>query len=145
MDSFLADRRQAKQSWEVTQINEMLVQMENFDGIFIATTNLMDNLNSASLRRFDLKLEFDYLKAEQVWKMFASYCKDLKLAKPTNSFKQSVENLRHLTPGDFAAVTRQNRFSPIGDVDDFVSRLEDEVAVKGVGGGKVMGFLSLWF
>ena len=62
VDSFLADRTGAKQSWEVTQVNEMLVQMENFDGIFIATTNLMDNLDRASLRRFDLKLEFSYLK-----------------------------------------------------------------------------------
>jgi len=142
VDSFLADRTQANQSWEVTQVNEMLVQMENFDGIFIATTNLMDNLDRASLRRFDLKLEFDFLKAEQSWNMFLSYCKDLKLAKPSSSFKRAVESLRYLTPGDFAAVTRQNRFRPITDVKDFIQRLEDEIAVKNVSSGNVMGFLT---
>jgi len=142
VDSFLADRTQANQSWEVTQVNEMLVQMENFDGIFIATTNLMDNLDKASLRRFDLKLEFDFLKAEQSWNMFLSYCKDLKLAKPSISFKRGVESLRYLTPGDFAAVTRQNRFRPITDLKDFIQRLEDEIAVKNVSSGNVMGFLS---
>jgi len=142
VDSFLADRTQANQSWEVTQVNEMLVQMENFDGIFIATTNLMDNLDRASLRRFDLKLEFDFLKAEQSWNMFLSYCKDLELAKPSLSFKRAVESLRYLTPGDFAAVTRQNRFRPITDVKDFIQRLEDEIAVKNVSSGNVMGFLS---
>ncbi|MEA1920044.1 MAG: ATP-binding protein, partial [Campylobacterota bacterium] len=124
VDSFLADRTQANRSWEVTQVNEMLVQMENFEGIFIATTNLMDNLDKASLRRFDLKLEFDYLKADQAWNMFLSYCKALKLAKPSISFKRAVESLRYLTPGDFVAVTRQNRFRPILHVKDFISRLE---------------------
>jgi len=142
VDSFLADRTQANQSWEITQVNEMLVQMENFDGIFIATTNLMDNLDIASLRRFDLKLEFDFLKAEQSWNIFLSYCKDLKLAKPSLSFKRAIESLRYLTPGDFAAVTRQNRFRPITDVKDFIQRLEDEIAVKNVSSGNVMGFLS---
>jgi len=142
VDSFLADRTQAKQSWEVTQVNEMLVQMENFDGIFIATTNLMDNLDKASLRRFDLKLEFDFLKAEQSWNIFLSYCKDLKLPKPSNSLKKVVKSLRCLTPGDFATVVRQNRFRPITNAKDFITRLEDEIAVKNVSSGNVMGFLA---
>jgi len=142
VDSFLADRTNAQRSWEVTQVNEMLVQMENFDGIFIATTNLMDNLDRASLRRFDLKLEFYFLKPEQAWNMFLSYCKDLKLAKPSISFKRGIKSLRYLTPGDFAAVTRQNKFKPIRDVKDFIQRLEDEIAVKNVSSGNIMGFLA---
>jgi len=141
VDSFLADRTQAKQSWEVTQVNEMLVQMENFDGVFIATTNLMDNLDKASLRRFDLKLEFNYLMPEQSWNIFLSYCKDLKLTKPTLSFKKDVNNLKYLTPGDFAAVIRQNRFRPITDVKDFIVRLKDEIVVKSMESDNIMGFL----
>ena len=42
IDSFLQDRGDAVRKWEITQVNEMLVQMESFEGIFIATTNLMD-------------------------------------------------------------------------------------------------------
>ncbi len=141
VDSFLADRTQAKQSWEVTQVNEMLVQMENFEGIFIATTNLMDNLDKASLRRFDLKLEFNYLNAEQSWRMLLSSCKELNLAKPLNANKKAIEKLNHLALGDFAAVTRQHRFRPISNVTDFVVRLEDEVMVKKVSGGGVVGFV----
>ena len=141
VDSFLADRTQAKQSWEITQVNEMLVQMENFDGIFIATTNLMDTLDKASLRRFDLKLEFSYLKPEQAWSMFLSYAKELHLKKPSNILKIAVQNMKYLTPGDFAAVVRQNRFRPIVDANDLLQRLEDEIAVKQVDGGNVMGFL----
>jgi len=142
VDSFLADRRQAQQSWEVTQVNEMLVQMENFDGIFIATTNLMDNLDRASLRRFDLKLEFGFLKAKQAWEMFLSYAKELDLS-PDDSFKSSIESLKYLTPGDFAAVTRQSRFNPLQSLEDFVERLEAEVAVKNIVNSNVMGFLNV--
>ncbi|WP_307158105.1 hypothetical protein [Mariprofundus micogutta] len=34
----------------------MLVQMENFDGLLICSTNLMDDLDQASLRRFAIKV-----------------------------------------------------------------------------------------
>ena len=142
VDSFLADRTQAKQSWEVTQVNEMLVQMENFDGIFIATTNLMDNLDRASLRRFDLKLEFSYLKSQQAWEMFLAYAQELGLRKPSHTLRKTVQSMRFLTPGDFAAVTRQNRFRPIVDAKDLLLRLEDEIAVKQVSDGNIMGFLA---
>ena len=142
VDSFLADRSQAQRSWEVSQVNEMLVQMENFDGIFIATTNLMDSLDKASLRRFDLKLEFDYLTAEQSWKMFISYCKDLKLTGTERSLNSIVQSLKYLTPGDFAAVVRQNRFRPIKNAKDLLQRLEDEVLVKNISQGNKMGFLA---
>ncbi|MEA1919888.1 MAG: hypothetical protein U9N52_08620 [Campylobacterota bacterium] len=71
-----------------------------------------------------------------------SYCKALKLAKPSISFKSTVENLRYLTPGDFAAVTRQNRFRPILHVKDLMRRLEDEIAVKNVDNNKKMGIIA---
>ncbi|SFV60832.1 hypothetical protein MNB_SM-6-110 [hydrothermal vent metagenome] len=50
--------------------------------------------------------------------------------------------MRYLTPGDFAAVVRQNRFRPISDAKDLLKRLEDEIAVKQVSDGNVMGFLA---
>lgn len=62
----LQDRRKARQSWGVTAVNEMLTQMESYRGLFIASTNLMSDLDEASLRRFDLKVHFGYLKALQV-------------------------------------------------------------------------------
>lgn len=63
-DSLLSDRVHAGQQWEITQVNEMLTQMETFSGIFICTTNLMDKLDAASLRRFDFKVKFDYLSSK---------------------------------------------------------------------------------
>lgn len=129
VDSFLQDRSMAARSWEVTQVNEMLVQMESFDGIFIATTNLIDNLDKACLRRFDLKLEFGYLLPEQSQNLFKKECTLLKVKFDKNAAKK-VSNLGLLTPGDFASVRRQAKFRPIKNGDDFCHRLELEVALK---------------
>ncbi|WP_297940236.1 ATP-binding protein [uncultured Campylobacter sp.] len=129
VDSFLQDRSGASRSWEITQVNEMLVQMESFDGIFIATTNLIDNLDKASLRRFDLKLEFGYLLPNQALNLFKKECALLKVKFDENASKK-VSNLGLLAPGDFASVRRQAKFRPIKNGDDFYERLEQEVALK---------------
>src|SRR5690606_41138815 len=63
VDSFLRDRREARHSWEVTGVNEMLTQMETFSGIFIACTNLVAGLDTAAPRRLDIKVRMDYLTA----------------------------------------------------------------------------------
>ena len=129
VDSFLQDRSGASRSWEITQVNEMLVQMESFDGIFIATTNLIDNLDKASLRRFDLKLEFGYLLPNQALNLFKKECALLKVKFDDNAAKK-VSNLGLLAPGDFASVRRQAKFRPIKNADDFCERLGQEVALK---------------
>lgn len=142
VDSFLQDRRGAQRSWEVTAVNEMLVQMENFAGVFIATTNLMNGLDQASLRRFDLKLKFDYLSSEQAWQMFLRGCKALNVKKPNASLKQELGYLSNLTPGDFAAISRQARFSPLKDARDMLERLVKECEVKEDANSNArMGFL----
>ena len=129
VDSFLQDRSMAARSWEVTQVNEMLVQMESFDGIFIATTNLINNLDKACLRRFDLKLEFGYLLPEQAQNLFKKECALLKVKFDEDASKK-VSSLGLLAPGDFASVRRQAKFRPIKNGDDFCHRLELEVALK---------------
>lgn len=139
VDSFLQDRSMAARSWEVTQVNEMLVQMESFDGIFIATTNLIDNLDKACLRRFDLKLEFGYLLPEQSQNLFKKECALLKVKFDENASKK-VSNLGLLAPGDFASVRRQAKFRPIKNGDDFCHRLELEVALKNEAKSVKIGF-----
>ncbi len=130
VDSFLQDRRGAQRSWEVSQVNEMLTQMESFCGVFVASTNLMAGLDQAALRRFDLKVKFDFLKAEQASNLLIQFCKTLKLSAPTKCDLDGVKRLHNLTPGDFAAVARQTRFCPITDVSELVAALSAECAIK---------------
>ena len=63
-------------------VNEMLTQMESFFGVFIASTNLVDDLDQAALRRFDLKVRFDFMDADQSRALLIRYCKSLALSGP---------------------------------------------------------------
>lgn len=131
VDSFLRDRKDAQRPWEVTQVNEMLTQMESFPGIFIASTNLMAGLDSAALRRFDAKIRLDYMTANQSVAMLRSHCHRLGLTAPNTNDEASLARLGNLAPGDFAAAMRQNRFRPVGSASKLVQLLRAECGLKG--------------
>jgi transitional endoplasmic reticulum ATPase len=141
VDSFLQDRRGAQRGWEVSLVNEMLTQMESFPGVFIASTNLMEGLDQAALRRFDLKVKFDFLKPEQAGELLGRYCSMLDLSAPQPDQIAKLKHLQKLTPGDFAAVIRQNRFRPITSANALVSALGAECAVK-EGARAAIGFFQ---
>ena len=63
-DSLLFSRDRAIRSFEISFTNEFLTQMERYKGILICTTNRLKDLDHASIRRFNHKVEFDYLKAK---------------------------------------------------------------------------------
>ena len=132
-DSFLRERTKARQSWEVTQVNELLTQMESFEGIFIMSTNLKDDLDSASLRRFDFKICFDYLKPDQSWKLFRQVADEqgLVLCEDTAPLERSVRGLDNLTPGDFATVLRKYRvLGGLKTCDQLLEELVEECSIK---------------
>tara|TARA_Y100000766_G_scaffold283352_1_gene298738 strand:+ start:70 stop:2127 length:2058 start_codon:yes stop_codon:yes gene_type:complete len=130
VDSFLRDRNQASNSWETTLVNEMLTQMESYDGIFFASTNLMSNLDKAALRRFDLKVEFSYLLPDQAEALFTRYAKALNLSGIQAQHRISVRALNNLAPGDFAAVYRRHRFSPLTSIELFIESIRAECNIK---------------
>ena len=130
IEGFLQDRREARHSWEVTGVNEMLTQMESFAGIFIASTNLVDNLDQAALRRFDLKIKFDFLLPRQSQSLLESYCNTLNLNIPDKALSIRLGRLNNLTPGDFATVVRRHRFKPVCSALNMVAALEEECSLK---------------
>lgn len=143
-DGFLRDRAGVTKNWEVTQINELLTQMEAFEGIFIASTNLIDMLDAAALRRFDFKVKFDYLTRSQRRAMLvrvavapcASHDGDERA-------KQAIDRLEWLTPGDFANALRQLRVT--GDAATparLVALLQAEAAMKPEGRRRTIGFMN---
>jgi SpoVK/Ycf46/Vps4 family AAA+-type ATPase len=138
-DSFLQDRKGAQVSWEITLVNEMLTQMEAFPGIFIASTNLMDTLDTAALRRFDLKVRFDFLRREQAQVMFGDLAEALGLTLDLGA-SSALKATANLTPGDFAAVANQARFLPVGSALELAQRLAAECSLKPESRRKPIGF-----
>lgn len=140
VDSFLQDRRNAHRSWEVSQVNELLIQMETFNGIFIASTNLMDSLDQAALRRFDLKVKFGFLKKDQAETLFLKHCEAAGFQEPGPVIRNRLRSMDRLTPGDFASVLRQNRFKALHGPEAMLAALEAEASLK-EGAKGTIGFI----
>ena len=100
VDSLVQDRRTSSKSWEVSQVNEILQQMEAFNGIFIAATNLRTRLDQAIMRRFTFKVEFDYL-ADAGKQLFFERMFKTSLSEAE---KVALRRINCLTPGDFRTV-----------------------------------------
>lgn len=129
-DSFLQDRGHSQHSWETTQVNEMLTQIEAFEGIFIATTNLIATLDAASLRRFDVKVRFDVMSFDQAKALLAAHLDALGLTQADDHVLEKLGLIDQLTPGDFASVLRRSRCVPVKDANDFVTRLASDCELK---------------
>ncbi len=117
-DSFLQERNSAFRNWEVTQVNEMLTQMEQHKYPFICTTNLMDRLDKASLRRFTFKVRYDYLTDEQSRLCFEHFfhIKGVDLSY-----------LPQLAPGDFVVVrSKAEILDCLNNADELIKMLEQE-------------------
>lgn len=136
IDGLVQDRSGARNSWEVTQVNELLNRMENFKGTLVGATNFLSNLDAAIMRRFTFKLEFDYLD-EGGKRVFFERMFKTRLAEAEARRLAAIPNL---APGDFRTV-RQALFYLGGTVTNEVrlGELEKESALK-KGGGRRMGF-----
>ena len=130
VDTFLFSREGANQSWERSQVNEMLTQIERFEGLMVVSTNLIEVLDPAALRRFDLKLKFDYLILKQRLDFAKQQAEILGLPLLSEEDLSQIESLNLLMPGDFAAVARRHQFSPFQKVQDWLSALQGECEVK---------------
>ena len=123
-EGLLWNRAGASKSWEVTMVNELLVQMETHPLPFACTTNHLESIDSAALRRFAFKVKFDFMTQAQS----AEACRRFFGCEPPAGLR-SVE---HLTPGDFAVVAKKLRL--LAQVDgarpDLVRLLQQEVAAK---------------
>jgi len=130
-DSFLQDRRGAQRTYEVTEVNEMLQGMERHNGIFICTTNLLDSIDQAALRRFTFKIKFMPLTKVQREIMFVTEALGGDAALLTAELRTRLNKLMQICPGDFAAVKRQTDIlDATFSSDEFMSQLEAEHRIK---------------
>jgi SpoVK/Ycf46/Vps4 family AAA+-type ATPase len=135
-DSLLMDRRDAVRSWEVTQVNEMLTWMEDHPLPVCFTTNLMDRIDAASLRRFTFDVRFAYLERRSLaraWQVFFGLA-DV----PPDGLR-----FENLTPGDFAKARKQCEVLGVAaDVARVIEILDDISRGKPDAGGGALGFVG---
>jgi SpoVK/Ycf46/Vps4 family AAA+-type ATPase len=130
-DSFLQDRRGAQRTYEVTEVNEMLQGMERHQGVFICTTNLMDRVDQAALRRFTFKIRFKPLSLEQRRAMFVTEALAGQVQQLRPELRRRLDQLDQLCLGDFAAVQRQAGILGVGfGPEEFLDQLEAEHRIK---------------
>ncbi len=137
IDGLLQSRARADHSWEVTQVNELLHQMENFDGVMVGATNFFDNLDQAVLRRFTFKIEFGYLdgagKRMFFERMFGTHLNESEASR--------LDAVAELAPGDFRTV-RQSLYYLGTAVDNSmrIGELEKEASVRRGARSAAIGF-----
>jgi SpoVK/Ycf46/Vps4 family AAA+-type ATPase len=144
-DGLLRDRSTAVRSWEATQVNELLVRMEAFRGVFFCATNLLDDLDRAALRRFGLKVRFDPLTSDQRVQMAERSLRLLgceHAEREGRAARPALDELTTLTPGDFAAVLRGAELTNgKWTAERLVAALRTEDALKaGVARRRAVGF-----
>ena len=121
-DSLIYSRREARTSWEVSHVNEMLTWMERHPLPFICTTNLAEKVDDAAFRRFTFKAVFDYLTPAQIESAFLRF---FGQAAPTHAMQ-----IECLTPGDFAVVKKKVEYLGGADASEIARMLDMETSVK---------------
>jgi SpoVK/Ycf46/Vps4 family AAA+-type ATPase len=143
-DGLISDRRSAVRSWEVSQVNQFLVEIENYPGIVICATNFRETLDSAMFRRFAFKIRFDYLVPDGVRLFFDRILQPISGQSLEPDEERELLSIPNLTPGDFKAVCQQYRFLPPAESTnrDLIRSLQDELALKKDAGLSKIGFAS---
>ncbi|WP_294961161.1 ATP-binding protein [Sulfurimonas sp.] len=148
-DQFLGARSSGVNSGSDQMHNQMqnifLEQIENFKGMLIATTNLLENIDKAFSRRFNYKIEFkkpDEAQRAQLWKMM------LPLNAPyEENFDLKELATYSLTGGQINLIVKNTAYKvaviekPIFKVDDFISEIKREKDAN-FDSEKSMGFLN---
>jgi SpoVK/Ycf46/Vps4 family AAA+-type ATPase len=148
-DQFLGSRSSGTITGADQMHNQMqnifLEQIENFRGMLIATTNLLENIDKAFSRRFNYKIEFKKPNKEQREKLW-----ELMLPEDAPySKKFDIKELASyaLTGGQINLVVKNTAYKvavqekPLFKTEDFIAEINREKDAN-FDGEKSMGFLS---
>lgn len=106
-DTFLHTRGDNLNRHNDFKVNEFLTQMEDFNGILFCCTNLPENFDKATDRRFNFHVEFKSLTQKGIDILCNSYFKEYNLSSKQ---KEEIFNTGEITPGDFKKIYKNLRF-----------------------------------
>jgi len=147
-DQFLSNRSTSASSSADKMHNQMqnifLEQIERFDGILIATTNLLENIDSAFSRRFNYKVEFKKPTLNQRIELWEKILP--KNAEYSDDFDISQLAKYELTGGQINLITKNTAYkvaikdNPIFEISDFIDEIKRE-KISAFGDEKEIGFM----
>jgi SpoVK/Ycf46/Vps4 family AAA+-type ATPase len=148
-DQFLGARSQGTGSSSDQMHNQMqnifLEQIENFEGLLVATTNLLENIDPAFSRRFNYKIEFKKPNREQrvlLWEKMLPSAAPYKDDIDVNVLAEYA-----LTGGQINLVIKNTAYSvatqeePVFGLSDFLKEIEKEKSGT-FDSEKSMGFIN---
>ena len=110
--------------------NIFLEQIEKFDGILVATTNLLDSIDKAFSRRFNYKIEFLKPNEKQRYQLWEKLIPaELPLE---NNFDITKLTTYKLTGGQIELIIKNTAYKvavmhePIFKIEDFILQIEKE-------------------
>ncbi len=144
-DSFLGSRENAERSWEISQVNEMLTNMETFRGMCICATNFKKIVDMAAIRRFNIKLEFDYLTPQGITTFYNLFLTGLPQSSLSDYDAARIGSLSGLTPGDFKVVYQKFLLFEKTELthEMLITGLEQELHSRNEHYGKKIGFSAV--
>ena len=128
-------RRDAVRSWEITQVNEMLTWMEEHPFPVCFTTNLMERLDQASLRRFTFHVRYEFMDKKTLARAYQVF---FRIAKPS----AAALEFSNLTPGDFVQARKQVEVLGIGNDPRRVAELLGDISRGKPDRGGAIGFVA---
>jgi SpoVK/Ycf46/Vps4 family AAA+-type ATPase len=148
-DQFLGARSSGNITGSDQMHNQMqnifLEQIENFRGMLIATTNLLENIDKAFSRRFNYKIEFkkpDKKQRELLWKMMLP-----EDAPYEENFDYKELSSYSLTGGQINLIVKNTAYKvavrekPVFTIGDFIDEINREKDAN-FDSEKSMGFLN---
>ncbi|RUM69920.1 MAG: AAA family ATPase [Sulfurovum sp.] len=146
-DQFLSSRTEGAGSSADKMHNQMqnifLEQIEQFEGILIATTNLLENIDKAFSRRFNYKIEFkkpDKKQRKRLWHFMLP-----EKADYDEVFEVEELSKHELTGGQINLIIRNTAYKvairdeSVFSMKDFLDEIEKELG-SSFEGSKSMGF-----
>jgi ATPase, AAA family len=138
-DSFFANRLGANHSWERTMVNEFLIQMDDFNGLLICTTNIKELMDPAMQRRFHIMTEFKALNGNGIKTLLTKYFSSFNFSQEDLT---ALQNYNSVTPGDFNSLYGRIRFMPKENISseyiitELLNMQKEKTCIRKIGFGE---------
>lgn len=139
IDGLIANRSESEPRWESRLVNQFLHEMDELNrGLLIATSNRFGMIDSAAMRRFDMKIRFGYLQKRAAFDMSKRLLRRMGIVLTQTDETVLLRALKglQLVCSDFATIERRAViFKQSIDLDEFIRLISQAGSLGTEGAG----------